>query len=314
MNPRALAVGAVGALAAAAVQTGRRWAGAIDPCGPGEYDLPGGEPFKVTTDDGAVLDGVILGAGLAAGDAGRPTVVMAHCWMGNRSVWAPVANRLVASGHRVVLYDQRGHGESTWGVAEPGIDRLGADLAAVLEGLDISGAVVAGHSMGGMAIMAYLASAAQERVTAAVLVATGAARIVSRPARAAGVRTFGNPRVERLLQRRIGPAMMRTSMGRRPVLTHMRATRANVLATSGDVRLACFAAICAMDLRPALGAITTPTTVVVGTRDLLTPPRRARAITAAIPGARLVTIPDAGHMLPFETPEAIADLITEALR
>jgi pimeloyl-ACP methyl ester carboxylesterase len=49
--------------------------------------------------------------------------------------------------------------------------------------------------------------------------------------------------------------------------------------------------------------------VVVGTRDLLTPPRLGRGIAAAVPGARLVEVPGAGHMLPYEEPDLLADII-----
>ena len=55
-----------------------------------------------------------------------------------------------------------------------------------------------------------------------------------------------------------------------------------------------------------------PTTVVVGSRDLLTPPRLGRALAAAIPGARLVELPGAGHMLPYEEPDRLAEIILSA--
>lgn len=61
---------------------------------------------------------------------------------------APVAHRLLDAGHRVVLYDQRGHGESSLGRAPVTVERLGEDLAAVLKHLDVRDAVLAGHSMG----------------------------------------------------------------------------------------------------------------------------------------------------------------------
>ena len=56
-----------------------------------------------------------------------------HCWTGTGAMWAPVARRLIDAGHRVVLYDQRGHGESTTGRAPISVERLGDDLAAVLD-------------------------------------------------------------------------------------------------------------------------------------------------------------------------------------
>ena len=67
-----------------------------------------------------------------------------------------------------------------------------------------------------------------------------------------------------------------------------------------------------MDFRAGLADVAVPTTVVVGSRDLLTPPRLGRALAAAIPGARLVEVPGAGHMLPYEEPDLLAELILAA--
>jgi pimeloyl-ACP methyl ester carboxylesterase len=65
----------------------------------------------------------------------------------------------------------------------------------------------------------------------------------------------------------------------------------------------------AMDYRGGLASIGLPTTVLVGTKDRLTPPRMARILAEGIPGAELVVLRDAGHMLPLEEPVAVADAI-----
>jgi pimeloyl-ACP methyl ester carboxylesterase len=52
-----------------------------------------------------------------------------------------------------------------------------------------------------------------------------------------------------------------------------------------------------------------PTLVLVGDRDLLTPPAHARALAASIPGARLITSPGAGHMLPLERDRHVSDMV-----
>ncbi|HEX9548634.1 MAG TPA: alpha/beta fold hydrolase, partial [Acidimicrobiales bacterium] len=139
----AAAVGAGATAAAVAVSTRRRWQSATDPCGPDGLCLPEGETVKVTTDDGAILRAHVAGAG-----TDRP-VVMAHGWTESAEVWAAVARRLVEGGHRVVLYDQRGHGSSTYGEEGFGVSRLGKDLRAVLEQFNLRDAVLVGHSMGG---------------------------------------------------------------------------------------------------------------------------------------------------------------------
>lgn len=63
------------------------------------------------------------------------------------------------------------------------------------------------------------------------------------------------------------------------------------------------------DSRAGLGAIRCPTVVVVGDADVATPPERAQEIAAGIPGARLETIPQCGHMTPIEKPLAVADIL-----
>lgn len=64
------------------------------------------------------------------------------------------------------------------------------------------------------------------------------------------------------------------------------------------------------DSRPSLAAIACPTTVLVGAEDQLTPPEMAADMAARIPGARLVVVPEAGHLAPIEAPDAV----TAALR
>jgi non-heme chloroperoxidase len=306
--PAAVIAGAAVA-AVAAVAAGRRWRAAEDPCATTVLDLEGARAFKVERPDGAVLDGVVIGPGSGA------TIVLSHCWTGTRATWEPVAARLVAAGCRVVLYDQRGHGASTMGPDAPTVEALGDDLAAVLDSLDVHDAVLAGHSMGGMTLQALAVDRPDvvvERVSAMVLAGTAsfgvAAGLLARPVRFVS----GDRRVERLMAGRLGPALSRASVGRRPRQAHLVATRDAWLSMPTDVRRQFLLALQAMDFRAGLARVAVPTTVVVGSRDLLTPPRLGRAIAAAIPGARLVEVPGAGHMLPYEEPDLLAELILAA--
>jgi pimeloyl-ACP methyl ester carboxylesterase len=63
-----------------------------------------------------------------------------------------------------------------------------------------------------------------------------------------------------------------------------------------------------------LGAIRTPTLVVGALQDLMTPPKYSYYLAEHIPGARLVMVPDAGHMLPVEAPDELAQAIREFLK
>jgi pimeloyl-ACP methyl ester carboxylesterase len=278
----------------------------IDPCGPAGLRLPDGDTTTIQTDDGASL--AVTVAGPDTGSA----VVLSHCWTGHQGVWGAVARRLVLGGHRVVLYDHRGHGCSTMGRAAPTVARLGADLRLVLEQLDVHDAVLAGHSMGGMAVQSFAIDqpdALYVRARSLVLVAT-AARVLNPPLPAPVVEwILGEGRGEWWQSGRRGLVVARRAVGRRPHPAHVEVTRDGLVSTSAAARTGFLAAMGAMDLRSQLSSITLPVTVLVGTKDRLTPVRLGRSLANRIPGAQLVILPGAGHMLPLEEPDRIVDAI-----
>ena len=68
------------------------------------------------------------------------------------------------------------------------------------------------------------------------------------------------------------------------------------------------------DSRPGLAAIRCPTLMLVGEQDKGTPPELAREIAAGIPGARLVIVPDSGHLSTIEQPQAVTKALVEWMR
>lgn len=60
-----------------------------------------------------------------------------------------------------------------------------------------------------------------------------------------------------------------------------------------------------IDSRPSLSVISVPTMVLVGEKDGVTPPEHAREMADAIPDAKLVVVPNAGHVSTLEQPEAV---------
>src|SRR5581483_7680281 len=135
----ALAAGAAGAAGAAAgvVAAGRRWAAADDPDAATRLTVPEGTEVRIPTPDGGEITATVA----RGSDAGGRTFVLVHGWTNDRRIWAPVARELLNRGHRVVLYDQRGHGSSKEGADGLTIDAIGSDMAAVLEHLDVRDAV-----------------------------------------------------------------------------------------------------------------------------------------------------------------------------
>jgi len=89
--------------------------------------------------------------------AGQP-VVLIHGYPLSGRAWDKQVPALLAAGYRVITYDRRGFGQSSQPAAGYDYDTFAADLAALLEHLDLRDAVLAGHSMGTGEVTRYLAS------------------------------------------------------------------------------------------------------------------------------------------------------------
>ncbi|MBV8979787.1 MAG: alpha/beta fold hydrolase [Acidimicrobiia bacterium] len=301
----AVAAGAAGA-AGAVVAAGRRWAANDDPDAATRLEVPDGEDARIPTLDGGEI------AATVAGD-GR-TFVLVHGWTNDRRIWAPVARLLVERGHRVVLYDQRGHGASRPGRDGLTIEALGSDMAAVLEHLDIRDAVVAGHSMGGMAAQAFAIEhpdVLSKRVAAVALVSTACSDLaMPGPANRLAPLVLGSRLASRSVSSsRLGPFLVRRTMGRKATLSNLKAMQDTFAATKPSARAGFYRAMAAMDLSEGLADVDVPVVVISGTRDALVPHANARRLTEIINGAHFEALPDAGHMLPLERPDQVADLL-----
>jgi pimeloyl-ACP methyl ester carboxylesterase len=270
--------------------------------------MPEGDHRTLITDDGARL------ATLVVGPSGGPTVVLAHCWMGGMSLWGAVARRLVESGCRVVLWDQRGHGDSTLGDEAPNIARLGDDLLQILLDLDLRDVVLAGHSMGGMTIQAFAGQHVEtlnERVRGVVLVATAAQPGWLRVPGPISQAFLGDRRTPWLTKQAAKSDGTSTDPHAHP--DSVRAMNDAMLAATGTARAGFLTAMGRMDLRPGLANITVPTTIIVGTNDRLTPPVRARELHGGIAGSDLLVLDGYAHMLPYEAPDTIVSAVRAML-
>jgi pimeloyl-ACP methyl ester carboxylesterase len=289
----------------------------------------------VPTPDGATLHATVDGRG------GAPmTVVMAHGWTLAQAAWDDVAELLtrqvVAGELRVVRYDQRGHGRSTWGSpthpeAAITIDQLGDDLAVVLDRLAPVGPVVlAGHSMGGMTIMALAAARPElfgDRVRGVALVSTAAGDLTSDSRSPAGRMARLSPamlnaalavaRVLEGLRRLVPPTHPRHQKMVRGLLYGADATDDMVLAGAEIIHastvrsfLSFMPALEQHDKREELAALArVPVEILVGDSDKLTPERHSHLLAEALPEAHLHVVGLTGHMLTQERPQLVVDAI-----
>lgn len=257
------------------------------------------------------------------GPEGAPAVVLTHGWTCSTAFWAAQI-RALAVDHRVVAYDQRGHGRSP-AAAVCSTDGLADDLEAVLKATLAPGekAVIAGHSMGGMTVMATAARPAfREHAAAVLLCSTGASRLVAEstvlPLRAGRLRTW---LTGRLLGSRapLGPVtaaaraiLKYATMGPRSAPEMVEACARIVHACPRTVRHAWSQVLSLLDLGHGIRELTVPAAVVVGTADRLTPPVHARSLAEALPNCVGVTeLPGLGHMTPIEAPELVTGKIRE---
>lgn len=266
--------------------------------------------FTVAAPDGALLRVEEYSAQSPAEDA--PTVVLAHGWTLTRRSWLPVIERLVEQGVRVIAYDQRGHGQSSALRDQPTVRQLGDDLYAVLNVVAPQGKVVlGGHSMGGMTIMAYAGRHPvdfADRVAGVVLVATSAGQLRTAlpPMEAAFMRVAA-----RLPRLKAGPAI--TTSGQRRLLfgtdadpDHVRLTRNQFAATTLPTLGRFFSALGRHDEAEALAHLAeTPTVVLAGERDRLTPASHAQRIGELVPNARVDVLAGKGHMLMYEATDQV---------
>jgi pimeloyl-ACP methyl ester carboxylesterase len=247
---------------------------------------------------------------------------------------------------RLVFYDQRSHGRSDRGDPEQAsIDQLGRDLGCVIDTLAPRGPIVLiGHSMGGMSVLALAEQRPQlfvpirrgraQHVVGVALLSTSAGRL--------GALRLGLPAA---INTPLVPLVLRSVRKRGDLIERGRAlgsevawvlTRRLSFAGSdvdpvtvdylaemiGSTRIEVVAdfypALASHDKLAALPLLDAVDVVVIcGDHDLLTPLSHSQQMAAALPKARLVVIPESGHVALLEQPErtttALIDLIERVL-
>lgn len=119
-----------------------------------ELTVPGATPVTLHYED--------------AGGNGRP-VVLIHGWPLSGAAWAGTVAALKDPGFRPITYDRRGFGQSSKPKTGNDYDTLAADLAALMDTLDLRDAVIVGFSMGGGEVARYIGRYGENRLAGAVL-------------------------------------------------------------------------------------------------------------------------------------------------
>jgi pimeloyl-ACP methyl ester carboxylesterase len=242
--------------------------------------------------------------------AGEP-VLLLHAGVTDSRVWDPTVPLLVAAGYRAVRYDARGYGRSAASVTP---FSLVSDALAVLDAVDAPAAHFVGLSQGA-ATSVDLALSAPDRVRTLTLIAPG-------------LSGYDWPRLPGF-ERRVAAAERGDAHGLAREIAHLWAPMSfdesggTVPSPDAGARMVCEQAevFIADGLEtdepsalPRLGEITAPTLVVLGDRDLDAIEEIGRLLRDGIPGARLVTLTGADHLLPLRAPDALNALLTDHLR
>lgn len=255
-------------------------------------------------------DGVRLFTEVADAGGDRPWVVLSNSLGADLSMWDGQVATL-ATRYRVLRYDTRGHGRSGQAGSGFRLDRLVADLVAVMDHHGVGKADIVGLSLGGMTALG-LGLDHPQRVGRLVCIA---ARSDAPPPfvqgwddRIAAVAAGGVAAItEGTLQRWFTPA---THAGRPDVVQRAREM---LLATQPDGYAACAAAIRELAYLPRLGALAMPALYVAGAEDVAAPADAMRGMAAATPGARFEIVAGAAHMVSMETPAALNAILSDFL-
>ncbi len=256
---------------------------------------------EIKTDDGCTIHVEVEGPERA------PVLMMSNSLGTNLHMWDDQAGPFTRH-FRLVRYDRRGHGRSGVPNGPYTMERLGRDVLAVLDGLDIARINWCGLSMGGMVGM-WLGANAANRIDRLILSNTAAyfpdkslwdARI--KLVRENGLAAIVDANMERWF----------TKGFRERAAAAMAKMREMFLATKVEGYVGCGEAIRDMDHRPLLSKITAPTLVIAGRHDPATTLEAGDFIKEHVPGAKIAVL-DAAHISNLEQPRIYADTVLEFL-
>jgi pimeloyl-ACP methyl ester carboxylesterase len=243
-------------------------------------------------------------------DPSRPTVVFVHGAANDHSVFALQSRYFAYHGRNVLAVDLPGHGRSAGGPLDS-VEAIADWIPRLLDATGIREAALVGHSLGALAALeaaarfpsrisriALLGPAVPMTVSEALLDAARANdhvafELIAGWSHSAGKQLGGNPVPGMWMMGNALRLMERSRPGALHVDLRACHDYANGIAAAAAVRC------------PAL--------LIVGARDLMAPPKAAQGLAAAFAEKRIVTLPDCGHAMMAEQPDAVLDALAAFL-
>lgn len=238
--------------------------------------------------------------------AAQPTVLFVHGAAHDHSVWALQSRYFAHHGFNALAVDLPGHGRSA-GTPLATVDAIADWLPRVLDSAGIATAAVVGHSMGSLAALACAGRHA-DRVTRVALLGPAVPMLVSDALLAAAraddhlafdlINGWSYSAGKQLGGNQV-PGMWMTGAAMRLMERSAPGVLYNDLKACADYT----------DGLAAAAAMRCPALVILGARDLMAPVKGAQALLAALPQSTVVTLPETGHALMAEQPDAVLDAL-----
>lgn len=241
---------------------------------------------------------------------GTPSLVFLHYFAGSAASWSEVMIQLQETAH-CIAPDLPGFGNSE-PIAESNVEAMAVIIAEMIRQLDLQRYILIGHSMGGKVALA-LASTQPPGLQSLILLAPSppTPEPIASSERSRLLQTHGNRSAAEETAHKITAQDLSESDFERVVQDNLRSSQ-----EAWQAWLKCGSR---QDVSSSMTTITVPVLVIVGAEDSIIPQallqrevvealnaERNSTVTAS---AQLVVVPNAGHLLPIEAPQAIAELI-----
>jgi non-heme chloroperoxidase len=230
-------------------------------------------------------------------------IVFIHGWPSSSKIYEYQFQHLSPLGYRCIAIDLRGFGSSDKPWGDYDYDLFVRDIRRVLEKLEVSDAVLAGHSMGGAIAMHYVATQKAAHIRKLVLISAAAPSFVQRPDFPFGTQPA---EVDRMIKDcRTDRAKMLSRFGEscfsKPISPALaRWFHSMVMNASPYATIKCLEALRDTDLRKDMREVRVPTLIMHGGQDTITPFALAEILHEGIKGSRLVSFSNSGHGIFYE--------------
>ena len=242
-------------------------------------------------------------------DAARPSAIFIHGAQNDHSVWALQSRYFAHHGFNVLALNLPGHGRSK-GAAMDSVERMAAWVIEVMDAVGVDKAILIGHSMGSLIALeaSFLAPARVSHLamlgTTYPMKVSDALLDTSKNDEQAAIDMVNIFSHSSMAQKPScpGPGFYVMGGARRLMQRMSQVNPAQLFHTDF------FACNAYANGQVAAEAVRCPVLFIFGTKDMMTPARSTKTLTAAIPHGKVVQV-DAGHALMAEQPDAVLDAL-----